>query len=127
MANAVLAKALIESLLCGCCRIGSGFLSIALVEAIDASSGIDQLLFAGEERMAGRTDFDVQIAFLGRASFEGLAASAGYGNFDVFWVNSWFHLVLRHSLWRPPAAFFKQDMIGGRAQIVKLACDLREC
>ena len=98
MANAVCAKALIESLLCGCCRFGSGFLSIALVEAIDASRGIDQLLFAGEERVACRTDFDVQIAFLGRASFERLATSATNGNFDVFWVNSWFHLTLRHSL-----------------------------
>jgi hypothetical protein len=57
--------------------------------------------------MAGRTDFDVQIAFLGRASFEGLAASAGNGNFDVFWVNSWFHLVLRHSLSAAPGRFFQ--------------------
>ena len=98
MANAVCAKALIENLLCGCCRIGSGFLAIALVEAIDASSGIDQLLFAGKERMASRTNFDVQITFLSRASFEGLATSAGNGNIDVFGVNSWFHLILRHSL-----------------------------
>jgi hypothetical protein len=29
---------------------------------------------------------------------ERLAARAGDGNIDVFWVNSWFHLVLRHSL-----------------------------
>jgi len=65
VANAVFAKALIESLLSGCCRFGSGFLAIALVEAIDASSGIDQLLFTGEERMASRTNFDVQITFLG--------------------------------------------------------------
>ena len=98
MANAVFAKALFESLLSGCCRFGSGFLSIALVEAIDASSSIDQLLFAGEERMASRTNFDMQITFLGRASLESLAASAGNGNINVFWVNSWFHLILRHSL-----------------------------
>jgi hypothetical protein len=97
VANAVFAIALIE-LLCGCCRIGSRFLSITLVEAIDASRGIDQLLFAGEERVASRTNFDVQIAFLRRASLESLAASAANGNFDVFWVNSWFHLILRHSL-----------------------------
>ena len=93
-----LQKHSVEKLLRRCCRFGSGFLSIALVEAIDASGGIDQLLFAGEERMAGRANFDVQIAFLGRARFEGLAASAANGNFDVFWVNSWFHLILRHSL-----------------------------
>ena len=81
-----------KRLLCGCCRIGSGFLAIALVEAIDASSGIDQLLFAGEERMARGTNFDVQVAFLGRARRERLAASAGNSYIDVFWVNSWFHL-----------------------------------
>ena len=84
--------------MCGCCRFGSGFLAIALVEAIDASRGIDQLLFAGKEGVASRTNFDVQIAFLGRASLEGLATSAANGNLDVFWVNSWFHLILRHSL-----------------------------
>ena len=91
-------KSINLNLLCGCCRIGSGFLSIALVEAIDASRSIDQLLFAGEERVASRTNFDVQIAFLGRASLECLAASAANVDFDVFWVNSWFHLSLRHSL-----------------------------
>ena len=48
--------------------------------------------------MASRTNFDVQVAFLGRASLEGLAASAANGYFDVFRVNSWFHLILRHSL-----------------------------
>jgi hypothetical protein len=85
-----------EKLLCG--RFRSGFFAIALVEAIDASGGIDQLLFAGEERMASRTNFDVQIAFLGGASLECLAASAANVNFDVFRVNSWFHLILRHSL-----------------------------
>ena len=88
----------VRLMLGSCCAFGGGFLAIALVEAIDASSGIDQLLLSGEERMASRTNFDVQIAFLGRASLEGLAASAANGYFDVFRVNSWFHLILRHSL-----------------------------
>ena len=74
------------------------FLAIAFVEAIDASRGIDQLLFAGEERVASRANFDVQVALLGRAGLECLAASAGNGYIDVFWVNSWFHLILCHSL-----------------------------
>ena len=69
------------------------FLAVALVEAIDASCGIDQLLFSGKEWMASRTDFDVQVTFLGGASLEGLAARAGDGDFDVFWMNSWFHFV----------------------------------
>ena len=80
-------------MLWGSCRFGGWFLAIALVEAIDASRGIDQLLLTGKERVAGGTDFHVQVAFLGRARFEGLAASAGNSYIDVFWVNSWFHLV----------------------------------
>src|SRR5215217_4293897 len=57
------------------------FLAVALVEAIDASCGVDQLLFSGKEWMASRTDFDVQVTFLGGASLEGLAARAGDVNF----------------------------------------------
>ena len=82
---------------------GSGFLAVTLVEAIDASCGIDQLLLTRKEWMASRTDFDVQVTFLRRAGLERLAASAGDGNFDVFWMNSWFHLVTLYR--RPPAAF----------------------
>ena len=80
-------------MLCGSRVLGGWFLAIALVETIYASGGIDQLLFAGEERVAGRANFDVQVALLGRAGLECLAASAGNGYIDVFWVNSWFHLV----------------------------------
>ena len=42
-----------------------GFFAVALVEAIDASCGIDELLFTSEERVASRTDFDVQVTFFG--------------------------------------------------------------
>ncbi len=68
-----------------------GFLAVTLVEAIDASSGIDELLFTREERVASRTDFDVQVTFFGGASFKRLAARATDGYFNVFGVNSWFH------------------------------------
>jgi hypothetical protein len=91
---------------------GRWFLAIALVEAIDASRGVDQLLFAGEERVAGRANFDVQVALLGRARLERLAASAGNSYIDVFWVNSWFHLVTFYR--RHPGRIFKQDMIEAR-------------
>lgn len=74
-----------------------GFLAVTLVEAIDASCGIHELLFSGEEGVASRTDFDVQIAFLRRAGLECFAACAANSYFDVFGVNSWFHLTLRHS------------------------------
>jgi hypothetical protein len=96
--------------MCGSCVFGRWFLAVALVEAIDASRGIDQLLFAGEERVAGRANFDVQVALLGRARLERLAASAANIYFDVFWVNSWFHLVTFYR--RHTGRIFKQDMIG---------------
>ena len=75
------------------CAFCGWFLAVALVETIHASGGIDQLLFTGEERVASRANFDVQVALLGRAGLECLAASAGNSYIDVFWVNSWFHLV----------------------------------
>ena len=81
-------------------RGGCGFrrrlFAISLIESINASRGINQLLFAGKERVTRGTDFHVQIALLGRARLERLAASAGNIYFDVFCVNSWFHL--RHFL-----------------------------
>ena len=77
---------------------GGRFLAVPLIKAIDASSGIDQLLLTREERVASRTNFDVQITFAGRAGLEGLAARAANGYFNVFGMNSWFHLTLRHSL-----------------------------
>jgi len=47
------------------CAFGGGFLAIAFVEAIDAPGSIDELLFAGEEGVASRANFDVQVALLG--------------------------------------------------------------
>ena len=91
---------------------GSGFLAVTLVKAIDASCGVDQLLFTCKEGVASRTDFDVQVALLGGASLECLAARAGDGNFNVFGMNSWFHFLLVTLYRRPPAAISKQVMIG---------------
>ena len=47
------------------CRFRRGLFPIAFVEAIDASRSINQLLFAGEKRVASRADFNVQIALFG--------------------------------------------------------------
>jgi hypothetical protein len=91
------------------CAVGGRFLAIALVEAVDASSGIDQLLLARKERVASGTNFDVQVTFLGRARFERLAARAGDGNINVFWVNSWFHLITLYR--RRPGRNFKRDIL----------------
>ena len=111
-------QALVRLMLGSGCAFGGGFLAIALVEAIDASGGIDQLLLAGKERVASGTNFNVQVTFLGGASFEGLAARAGDGDLDVFWVNSWFHLITLYR--RRPGRDFKRYMIGAWARIVKL-------
>jgi hypothetical protein len=73
---------------------GDRFLAVAFVEAIYASCGIDQLLFTREEGVAGRTDFDVQVALFGGAGLERLAAGAANGYLVIFGVNSWFHLTL---------------------------------
>lgn len=87
-----------------------GFLAVTLVEAIDASCGIDELLFARKERMASRTNFDVQVTFARRARFERLAARAGDVYFVIFGMNSWFHTDV---------------IIGFGIQIVKFGQDLR--
>ena len=50
-------------MLCGGSVFGCWFLAVTLVKAIDTSCGIDQLLFAGKEWVASRTDFYVQVIF----------------------------------------------------------------
>jgi len=84
---------------------GSGFLAVTLVKAIDAPCGIDQLLFTRKERVASRTDFDVQVTLLGGASLECLAARTADGDFNVFGMNSWFHFLLITLYRRLQAAF----------------------
>src|ERR1041384_716861 len=91
------------------CAFRCGFLAIALVEAVHASGGIDQLLLAGKERVASGTNFDVQVTFLGGASLERLAARAGDGDINVFWVNSWFHMLTLSR--QPPGRDFKRDIV----------------
>ena len=91
------------------CAFSGGFFAVALVEAVDASGGIDQLLLAGKERVASGTNFDVQVTFLGRASLESLAARTGDCNINVFWVNSWFHLITLYR--RRPGRDFKRDIL----------------
>ena len=67
----------------------------ALVEALDTSAGIDQLLLAREERVALRADFNLNVLF-GREHFDHIAAVAGDGSFlavrmDAFLCHD-FHL-----------------------------------
>ena len=71
-------------------------LAIAPIESIYATSGIDQLLLTRKERMACRTDFNVQIALLRRTRLKSLAARASNSNFAIFRMNSRFHFVITY-------------------------------
>jgi hypothetical protein len=66
--------------------------AVFLPEALDAASGIDNLLLACVERMAGGTDFDVQGLAAGGAGCEGVATTAGDVDFNVIRVNAGFHV-----------------------------------
>jgi len=69
-------------------------LAITPIESIHASGRINQLLLAGKERMAGGTDFHMQLAFTRRSRLESLAARAGHGYFAILRMNSGFHFLL---------------------------------
>ena len=68
-------------------RAAAPALGDAALEALDAPTGVDQLLAAGVERMAGRADLDVDLG-LGRARHELVAARAADVSFDVLgWIS----------------------------------------
>src|SRR5688500_15796264 len=62
-----------------------------LREAIDAAFGVDQLLAAGEERVAVRADVEVEL-LAGGAGRPRMAAGAVDGNFVVFRVEIRLHV-----------------------------------
>src|SRR5208283_5400460 len=70
-------------------------LSVFFLEAVDAAFGIDQLLLAGEERMAAGADFHADIALMRGARLELVAAGANHIHFFVSRVDSRFHGVAR--------------------------------
>ena len=73
---------------------GGGFAGVGgcylAAEALDAAGGVDQLLLAGEERVAGRADFDDQVALVRGAGVELIAAGALDVNGFVLRVNRFF-------------------------------------
>ena len=77
-------------LLCG----GLGFAGVRLgelaAEALDATCGVDQLLLAGEERVAGGADFEDDVTLVRGAGLEVISAGAFDGGDGVVWVNSFF-------------------------------------
>ena len=61
---------------------------VLAAEALDAACRIHQLLLAGEERMAIRADFYVNIALMGRTGREVVTARANNPNFVIVWMNT---------------------------------------
>src|SRR5687767_7227491 len=63
---------------------------VLALEAVDAAGRIDQLLLAGEERMALRADLDAKLLASG-AGGPALTACAVDLDLVIFRVNLWFH------------------------------------
>lgn len=74
-----------------CSALHLAFLTVTLIEFLDAPTGRHRALLAGKERMALRTYVDTQI-FFSRSGGKGTAAAAGYGCFAVFRVDLFFHV-----------------------------------
>ncbi len=82
---------LLSGLLCALCCA----LLHALFKSGDATTGIEDSLLAGVERMADRTDFDEERTALdGGASGKALAATAGHFGLHVCGMDLWLHLLL---------------------------------
>lgn len=82
-----------------CCRIDvpemqgreARSASVLLAELVDAATGIDGLLLAGEERVAVRAHFDLQIVAQRRARQELVPTAAGDVGVFVFRMDAGFH------------------------------------
>ena len=66
-------------------------LGVLAAEALDSAGGIHKLLLAGEERMAGRADFYVDVAFMGRSCGKAAAARAHNAYFVVSGMDGCLH------------------------------------
>lgn len=64
---------------------------VFLLEPVDPSGRIDQLLSAGKERVAGGADFHADVAFVRGSRFKGMSAGADDVNFVVCGVNTCLH------------------------------------
>ena len=65
--------------------------AVAASEFLDAPGGVDELLFAGEKRMARGADADFNVP-LGRAGVVDSTASAGDVGLEILWMNVRFHV-----------------------------------
>ena len=62
-----------------------------LLELINASACVNELLLAGKERMALGADVNTDLAALGRTGLEGFAASTLNGYYFVVRMESFLH------------------------------------
>lgn len=88
MIHSVFSVQCIKKLCCCCC-----LLRILLVETLNTTGRVNQLLLSGIVWMTRRADFDVDVTNR-RAGFKSIPAHAGNDRFSVFWVNIFFHGIL---------------------------------
>jgi hypothetical protein len=67
--------------------------AVFLSELLDPAGGVDQFLLTGEERVAIRANFHVDITHR-RARFGDIAARASYFSRLILWMNSCLHKYL---------------------------------
>ena len=65
---------------------------IFFAESFDATGGIDQLLLAGEKRVAFGANLDADV-LLGRSDFQDVATGALNGGLVVLRMNVCFHFI----------------------------------
>ena len=70
--------------------------AVFLLETLDPAGGIDVLLLACVERMAGRADFRVDFA-CGAAGFKGISAAAVNHDFVIFRMYVFLHNLLQNN------------------------------
>lgn len=87
-------------LLSGFSRCLSGTTCITLVKAVNASRRIDQLLLAGEERMARRANFYVQFLGHRRTRLKNAAAGTRNCKLGVIWMYFLFHNVTSFAVYK---------------------------
>ena len=67
-------------------------LFVLAAEALDSAGGVYELLFAGEERVAVRADFQVDIALMGGSGGKAVPARAHHAYLVVCGMDIGFHL-----------------------------------
>ena len=71
--------------------LGDGTVAEALAKPLYTAPGIKNLLLTGVERMAGRTDIEVNVFAQRRAGFNNVSAAAGRFDVVILRVDTRFH------------------------------------